>query len=122
MARLQGREKRDNGQRAAADKGQTFEGGQLPLTRRIPKGVSKIRSERNTPWSRYPIWRSSKERKGSASIEDILESGTLNQVERRRETAFHGEIDFPIKIQVHKASQKAIEKYRPQGGEVEVLV
>ena len=33
-----------------------------------------------------------------------------------------GEIDFPIKISVHKASQKAIEKIKAQGGDVEVLI
>ncbi len=32
-----------------------------------------------------------------------------------------GDIDFAIKITVHKASKKAIEKIRAQGGEVEVL-
>jgi len=33
-----------------------------------------------------------------------------------------GDIDFPIKISVHKASQKAVEKIRAKGGDVEVLV
>ena len=33
-----------------------------------------------------------------------------------------GEIDFPIKITVHKASKKAIEKIAALGGTVEVLV
>ena len=32
-----------------------------------------------------------------------------------------GDISFAIKVKVHKASQKAIEKIKAQGGEVEVL-
>jgi large subunit ribosomal protein L15 len=33
-----------------------------------------------------------------------------------------GDIDFPIRIQVHKASERAIEKIKAQGGDVEVLI
>jgi large subunit ribosomal protein L15 len=33
-----------------------------------------------------------------------------------------GEIDFPIKVAVHKASRKAIEKIKSLGGDVEVLI
>ncbi len=55
-------------------------------------------------------------------VEDILKSGFIKKVKDGIKLLAVGDIDFPIKISVHKASQKAIEKIQAKGGDVEVLV
>ena len=59
--------------------------------------------------------------KESVGIEDILASGLISKPLDGIKLLGNGEIDFAVKITVHKASQKAIEKVKAAGGEVEVL-
>jgi large subunit ribosomal protein L15 len=95
----------NKGQRSTSGgtKAKGFEGGQMPLTRRIPKRGFK------NPFRKV-------------GIEDILQAGCIKKMKDGVKLLSDGEIDFPIKISVHRASQKAIEKIQAQGGEVEVLV
>ena len=106
--------------RAGSGKGHSFEGGQLPLKRRIPK-----RGFKNPFRKEYALVKVSDlevfKEAGSASIEDILESGLITKLRDGVKLLSNGEIGFAVKIQVHKASKKAIEKIQAAGGEVEVL-
>ena len=54
-------------------------------------------------------------------IEDIMKAGLFKKMKDGIKLLSVGEIDFPIKISVHKASQKAIEKIEAKGGAVEVI-
>ncbi len=112
----------NKGQRARSGgtKKKGFEGGQMPLTRRIPKRgfVNPFRKE-------FAVLKIADlelfKDKGPIGIEQILASGLISKPLDGIKLLGNGEIDFPIKITVHKASQKAIEKVKSAGGEVEVL-
>jgi large subunit ribosomal protein L15 len=106
--------------RAGAGKGAGFEGGQMPLTRRIPK-----RGFKNPFRKEYAIVKIGdldifKDKK-EAGVEDFLQSGLIGKIKDGVKLLSNGDIDFAIKVKVHKASSKAIDKIKAQGGEVEVL-
>lgn len=106
--------------RSGSGKGHFFEGGQLPLTRRIPKRGFKnpFRKEYAlVKISDLEVFRES----GVASIEELMETGLVTKLKDGVKLLSNGEIDFAIKVKVHKASKKAIEKIQTAGGEVEVL-
>ena len=113
----------NKGQRATSggSRGKDFEGGQMPLTRRIPK-----RGFKNPFRSEYALIKVGDltvfKGKESVGIQDFLEVGFIKTMKSGIKLLSDGEIDFPIKITVHKASQKAIEKVRDKGGDVEVLI
>jgi large subunit ribosomal protein L15 len=114
--------KGNKGQRARAGsgKGHFFEGGQLPLTRRIPKRGFKNPFRKEyvlVKIADLEIFRES----GTASIEQFMENGLVTKLKDGVKLLSNGEIDFAIKVQVHRASKKAIEKIQAAGGEVEVL-
>lgn len=106
--------------RSGSGKGHFFEGGQLPLTRRIPK-----RGFKNPFRKEYALVKISDleffRESGSASIEEFMETGLVTKLKAGVKLLSNGEIDFAIKVQVHKASRRAVEKIQAAGGEVEVL-
>ncbi|MEN6616063.1 MAG: 50S ribosomal protein L15 [Syntrophorhabdus sp.] len=113
----------NKGQRSTSGgtKGKSFEGGQLPLTRRIPK-----RGFKNPFRKEYAILNIGDLEvfKGmeKVGIDDILQKASIKKVKDGIKLLAAGDIDFAITISVHKASQKAIEKIQAQGGNVEVLI
>jgi large subunit ribosomal protein L15 len=113
----------NKGQRSTSGgtKAKGFEGGQMPLTRRIPK-----RGFKNPFRKEYSLINVGDlaifKGKEKVNIEDILQAGCVNKMKDGVKLLSDGEIDFPIKIAVHRASKKAIEKIQAQGGEVEVLI
>jgi len=106
--------------RAGASKGKGFEGSQMPLTRRIPK-----RGFKNPFRKEYAIVKVGdlQALKGlaEAGLKEFLEGGLVDKVKDGVKLLSNGDIDFPLKVKVHKASQKAIDKIKARGGEVEVL-
>jgi large subunit ribosomal protein L15 len=112
----------NKGQRARAghNKGAGFEGGQMPLARRIPK-----RGFKNPFRKEYAIVKIGDldvfKGKADVSVEDLLESGIVGKVLDGVKLLADGEIGFAVKVKVHRASGKAIEKIKAQGGEVEIL-
>lgn len=113
----------NKGQRSTSGgtKAKGFEGGQMPLTRRIPK-----RGFKNPFRKEYSLINIGDltvfKGKEKVNIEDIIQAGCVKKMKDGVKLLSAGEIDFPIKIAVHRASQKAIEKIQAQGGEVEVLI
>lgn len=113
----------NKGQRSTSGgtKGKSFEGGQMPLTRRIPK-----RGFKNPFRVEFAVIKIEDlqrfKGKEQVGIQDIIEAGFVKKIMNGVKLLSDGEIDFPIKITVHKASKKAIEKITAQGGSVEVLV
>src|SRR5208282_1455732 len=106
--------------RAGAPKGKGFEGGQMPLTRRIPK-----RGFKNPFRKEYSIVKVGDldrlKGKEEVGIQEYLESGIIGKLKDGVKLLSNGDIDFAIKVKVHKASNKAVEKIKAQGGDVEVL-
>lgn len=106
--------------RSGGSKGKGFEGGQMPLTRRIPK-----RGFKNPFRKEYAIVHVGdlKRFKGKelVDIEDFLTSGLVKNMRDGIKLLSDGEIDFPIHIRVHKVSKKAKEKIESLGGKVEII-
>jgi len=111
------------GQRARSGgaKGKEFEGGQMPLSRRIPK-----RGFKNPFRKEYSLVKVGDLKlfrgKDTVGIEDFIEAKLVKRMKAGVKLLSDGEIDFPITVRVHKASRKAIEKVESQGGKVEVLL
>jgi large subunit ribosomal protein L15 len=114
--------KGNKGQRARAGsgKGASFEGGQMPLVRRIPK-----RGFKNPFRKEYAIVKigdlEAFKDKGEVGVQEFMEAGIVGNLKDGVKLLSNGEINFPIKVKVHKASRQAIDKIKAQGGEVEVL-
>ncbi len=113
----------NKGQRARSGgtKPKGFEGGQMPLTRRIPK-----RGFKNPFRKEYSLVKISDlekfKGKEKVGVEDLLQAGLIKEMKSGVKLLSGGDIDFSIKVAVHKASRKAIEKIQAQGGDVEVLL
>ncbi len=97
-----------------------FEGGQMPLQRRLPKfGFTNLfRKE-------YQIVNISslaklKEKK-TAEVKDLVETGLIKKPDIPVKILGNGEIDFPLEISAHAVSKTAIEKITKAGGKVNLL-
>ncbi|MFC1553204.1 50S ribosomal protein L15 [candidate division KSB1 bacterium] len=97
-----------------------FEGGQMPLQRRIPKfgftnnfrevfqviNLDKLAHFKN---------------KKKAELFDLVDSGIVKKADVPIKLLGKGNIDFPIEITVHAASKSAVEKITQAGGKVHLL-
>jgi large subunit ribosomal protein L15 len=115
--------KGNKGQKARSGglKSASFEGGQMPLTRRIPK-----RGFKNPFRKEYALVKvgdlEAFKGKEKVTVQDFVEAGSIKNLKNGIKLLSGGEIDFAITVTVHKASQRAIEKIREKGGDVEVLL
>jgi large subunit ribosomal protein L15 len=113
----------NKGQRSTSGgtKGPGFEGGQMPLTRRIPKRGFKnpFRKEFTLiDVGDLEVFRG----KDQVGIQDLLEAGFVKKMKDGIKLLSGGQIDFSLKVTVHKASKKAVDKIKASGGDVEVLL
>ncbi len=98
-----------------------FEGGQMPLIRRIPK-----RGFNNRAFAeRYSIINVGKLSEIFGPDQEVTPEILLKRglVKKRTKVKLlgDGEISIPLKIKVHKASSSAIEKVERAGGRVEII-
>jgi large subunit ribosomal protein L15 len=97
-----------------------FEGGQMPLQRRIPKRgftniFKKVFSVVNVDdLERFPAG-------SDVGPLDFIGSGILRKVPYGIKLLANGEISQPLTIRVHKASASAVQKIEAAGGKVELL-
>lgn len=97
-----------------------FEGGQMPIHRRLPKrGFTNIfRKE----YAIVNLRDLSKFEIGSVVDETVLvEAGLIKGKYFGIKLLASGEIKQPLTIKIHKASNSAIQKVEAAGGKVEVL-
>ncbi len=98
-----------------------FEGGQMPLIRRIPK-----RGFNNRAFAEeYSIINVGKlsavfPNGGEITPEDLLKKGLVKK-HTKVKLLGNGEVNVAFKIKVHKASKSAVEKVKSAGGEVELI-
>lgn len=108
------------GSRSGGTKPSWFEGGQQPLTRRVPK-----RGFTNIFHKEYQIV--SLERLNQFDADAVVtpkilhERGMVKKPNLPVKILSDGELTKPVVISAHKFSQKAIEKVEAAGGRVEVL-
>ncbi len=99
-----------------------FEGGQMPLQRRLPK-----RGFKNAPFKvRYEVLNLDRlitafEGKTEILLEDIYDRG-LVPFGRLVKVLAQGDISAPLKVEAHKFSRSAVEKLQKAGGEARELL
>lgn len=97
-----------------------FEGGQMPLQRRLPKrGFTNIFKKHYTLVHLRDLKRFSQD--ANIDTEALKNAGLLKSVKDKVKLLGNGEISHPVVIKVHKASQSAIEKIQAAGGKVEII-
>ena len=97
-----------------------FEGGQMPLQRRIPKfGFKNINRVEYQPVNLETIQAliENKKVKGSMDVQSFIDNGLASKNDLIKVLG-NGEIKSAIKITAHKFSKSAIEKIEKNGGEV----
>ena len=97
-----------------------FEGGQMPLQRRIPKfGFKNINRVEYQPVNLETIQAliENKKVKGSMDVQSFIDNGLASKNDLIKVLG-NGEIKSAIKITAHKFSKSAIAKIEKSGGEV----
>lgn len=110
------------GQRArSGGRGKTgFEGGQMPLQRRVPKrGFTNIFRKEYAIVNLSDLDRFDKG--STVDVSSLLEAGLVNKIGAGVKLLADGEIKKPLIIKVHKSSQAAREKVEAAGGRIEVV-
>lgn len=96
-----------------------FEGGQMPLIRRIPKrGFTNIFKTRYNVLNVGDIDKSGLD---ELNIEVLLEKRIIRDKRLKLKILGDGELGRKVKIAAHKFSKTAIEKIEKSGGEVIIL-
>ena len=97
-----------------------FEGGQMPLQRRVPKfGFVNI-FKKEIQIINVGNLESLKEKK-KVTIEDLAEAGLIKKSASPVKVLGKGEIDFMLDISVNAASKSAVEKIKKAGGTVTLI-
>lgn len=97
-----------------------FEGGQMPLQRRIPKrGFTNIFKKQFSviniqDLSRFPAG-------SEVGPLDFIGAGLLRKVRYGIKLLAKGEITQPVTVRVHKASASAVQRIEAAGGKVELI-
>lgn len=110
-----------NGQksRSGYSRKRGFEGGQMPITRRVPKrGFTNIFKQTYNIVNLADI-----DRVGLAEVkyEDFFAKGLARDSRRKIKILGSGEITRKVKIHAHKFSEGAVEKIKKSGGEIIVI-
>jgi large subunit ribosomal protein L15 len=103
-----------------------FEGGQMPLHRRLPKrGFNNIfaldLNEVNLDRIQAAIDRGALQVKDTLDVEALVRAGVLRRVKDGVRLLGRGEIKAPVQLSVHGASKSAIAAVEKAGGSVTVL-
>jgi large subunit ribosomal protein L15 len=119
-----GRGTKGQNARSGGGKGPFFEGGQLPLVRRLPfkRGFTNIHRVEYKPINLSLI----QERFGESEHKEItpellVEAGVIKRAEKAVVILGEGELTSPFTVKAHRFSKSAQEKIEAAGGTVEVL-
>ena len=111
-----------NGQKSRSGGGTRpgFEGGQMPLYRRIPKrGFTNIWA---TEYAILNVDDLNKFEAGAVVTPDMLkEAGIIKQIKDGVKVLGDGKLEKNLTVQAHKFSKAAIEKIESAGGKAEVI-
>ena len=111
-----------NGQKSRSGGGTRpgFEGGQMPLYRRIPKrGFTNIWA---TEYAILNVDDLNKFEAGTVVTPEMLkEAGIIKQIKDGVKVLGDGKLEKNITVQAHKFSKTAIEKIESAGGQAEVI-
>jgi large subunit ribosomal protein L15 len=97
-----------------------FEGGQMPLHRRVPKrGFTNIFKKHYSLVHIRDLNRFTPD--STLDVEALAKAGLVKRVKDGVKLLGDGEISHPLVIKVHKVSKTAREKIENAGGKVEVV-
>jgi large subunit ribosomal protein L15 len=114
------RGEKGQGARSGGGKGPGFEGGQMPLQRRIPKrGFHSRNRVEYTILSLEKLGAFGKN--AEVTPETLKEKGLIRKSTEKVKILADGEIQVPLLIRVHRISGAARKKVEEAGGKVEVL-
>jgi len=116
-----GRGTKGQASRSGGTKGPYFEGGQLPLVRRLPfkRGFKNIFKVQYVPVNLYRLG----EFKADAEIspETLAEAGIIKSADLPVAILGDGEVDRPLVVRAHRFSSSARAKIEEAGGTIEQL-
>lgn len=96
-----------------------FEGGQMPLIRRIPK--RGFTSKNKLEYQILNLKNLNKIKEAKISLGLLEESGLIKDKNKLVKILGDGQIKNPFTIQAHAISKKAAEKIKNAGGTVEII-
>ena len=101
-----------------------FEGGQMPLQRRIPKfGFKNINRVEYKPVNLSKLQElidSKKVKKGIINADSLISNGLVNKNDLVKILG-NGDLKDAVKVEAHKFSKSAQEKIEKSGGEVKLI-
>lgn len=114
-----GRGEKGYGSRAGSKKRSWFEGGQMPLQRRLPKfGFTNIHKK---VYQVVNVSALNKIGKGEVTNELLFANGLIRQKDAPVKILGNGELKSKLDIKVHAVSNSAKEKIEKLGGTVTLL-
>ena len=118
-----GRGMKGQGARSGGGKGPYFEGGQLPLVRRLPfrRGFTNIHRIEYKPINLGRL--QEKFGKGDQEVtpETLIEAGMIKRSDKAVAILGGGELSTALTVKAHRFSKSAKEKIEAVGGVVEIL-
>jgi len=97
-----------------------FEGGQMPLTRRLPKrGFTNIFKKTYAVVNLKDLSRLGQ--RDIVDIEALIEAGLVKKIQNGVKVLGEGEVTHPLILRVNAVSKAAKSKIEAAGGKVEIL-
>lgn len=121
FGKTSGRGHKGQGARSGGGKGPYFEGGQMPLQRRLPKrGFNNARFAKE--YAVVNVADLAQFEAGSTVTPELLkEAGVVRQLKDGIKVLGTGELTEAITVQAHAFSKAATEKIEAAGGKAEVI-
>ncbi|MEW5956759.1 MAG: 50S ribosomal protein L15 [Chloroflexota bacterium] len=118
-----GRGIKGQGARSGGGKGPYFEGGQLPLVRRLPfrRGFTNIHRVAYKPVNLARLQEKFGDSDREVTPETLAAVGIIKRADEAVAILGDGELTTALTIKAHRFSQSAKEKIEAAGGRVEVL-
>lgn len=118
-----GRGMKGQGARAGGGKGPYFEGGQLPLVRRLPfrRGFTNIWRIEYKPINLKRLQEKFGDSQQEVTPEALVEAGLIKRSDKAVAILGDGELTTALTVKAHRFSKSAQEKIEAAGGSVEVL-
>ena len=123
MGKTSGRGMKGQNARSGGGKGPFFEGGQLPLVRRLPfrRGFTNIWRVEYTPINVGRLQEKFGDGGQEVTLETLIEAGMIKRSDKAVAILGDGELTSALTVKAHRFSKSAKEKIEAAGGTVEVL-
>jgi large subunit ribosomal protein L15 len=118
-----GRGMKGQGARSGGGKGPYFEGGQLPLVRRLPfrRGFTNIHRVEYKPVNLARLQEKFGDSGQEITPESLVEAGIIKRTDEAVAILGDGELTAALTVKAHRFSKSAKEKIEAAGGTVEIL-